>query len=117
MVGGVLGVILITIIVALIVVKSRNRRRSVVDIELKPQDSLGDFGEFVIPYAQLTFKKKIGEGLSLSVDAQMLGAFGEVHKGEYQKTKVAIKVIPSNKIDAKVLDEFKSEATTMKLAI
>lgn len=42
------------------------------------------------------------------------GAFGAVYKGEYKKTKVAIKVISATKIIDEQIIEFKNEAKLMK---
>ena len=60
--------------------------------------------DFILPYNQIIFKSKIGEG-----------AFGEVYKAEYLKTEVAVKkIISSKEFDQNLIKEFKLEAKLMK---
>jgi len=117
-VGLVGGVVFFMIVGLVIYLRRFRKRRSNEDSEhdeanelpmiAKSQSGQSDdenFGMFVIPYSDLAIGKKLGAG-----------SFGEVYKGEYKKSKVAVKKVLDKGIidDEKKMAEFTEEAKLMK---
>ncbi|XP_061343656.1 probable serine/threonine-protein kinase SIS8 isoform X2 [Gastrolobium bilobum] len=78
--------------------------RSIVSNDSTKSDSaLDDVAEYDIPWEEITLGERIG-----------LGSYGEVYRGEWCGTEVAVKRFLDQDISGESLEEFKSEVKIMK---
>ncbi|KAL1356862.1 hypothetical protein HN51_008843 [Arachis hypogaea] len=78
--------------------------RSIVSNDSTKSDfTLDDVAEYDIPWEEITLGERIG-----------LGSYGEVYRGEWRGTEVAVKRFLDQDISGESLEEFKSEVQIMK---
>ncbi|KAI4351011.1 hypothetical protein L6164_005405 [Bauhinia variegata] len=77
--------------------------RSVSNDSTKSESALDDVAEYEIPWEEITLGERIG-----------LGSYGEVYRGEWRGTEVAVKRFLDQDISGESLEEFKSEVQLMK---
>ncbi|KAF7834557.1 putative serine/threonine-protein kinase SIS8 isoform X1 [Senna tora] len=77
--------------------------RSVSNDSTKSDSAFDDVAECEIPWEEITMGERIG-----------LGSYGEVHRGEWHGTEVAVKKFLDQDIYGESLEEFKSEVRIMK---
>ncbi|KAI4347249.1 hypothetical protein L6164_008077 [Bauhinia variegata] len=77
--------------------------RSVSNDSVKSESALDDVAEYEIPWEEITLGERIG-----------LGSYGEVYRGEWRGTEVAVKKFLDQDISGESLEEFKSEVQIMK---
>ncbi|CAJ1936645.1 unnamed protein product [Sphenostylis stenocarpa] len=81
----------------------RKSDRSVSNDSTKSDSALDDVAEYDIPWEEITMGDRIG-----------LGSYGEVYRGEWHGTEVAVKKFLYRDISGELLEEFKSEVQIMK---
>ncbi|RDX88330.1 putative serine/threonine-protein kinase SIS8, partial [Mucuna pruriens] len=81
----------------------RKSDRSVSNDSTKSDSALDDVAEYDIPWEEITMGERIG-----------LGSYGEVYRGEWHGTEVAVKKFLQQDISGELLEEFKSEIQIMK---
>ncbi|KAA3459733.1 serine/threonine-protein kinase EDR1 isoform X1 [Gossypium australe] len=69
----------------------------------KSDNALDDVAECEIPWEEITLGERIG-----------LGSYGEVYRGEWHGTEVAVKKFLDQDISGELLEEYKSEVLIMK---
>lgn len=77
--------------------------RSVSNDSTKSDSALDDVAEYDIPWEEITMGERIG-----------LGSYGEVYRGEWHGTEVAVKRFLLQDISGESLEEFKSEVQIMR---
>ncbi|KAE9607475.1 putative protein kinase TKL-CTR1-DRK-2 family [Lupinus albus] len=77
--------------------------RSVSNDSTRSESALDDVAEYDIPWEEITMGERIG-----------LGSYGEVYRGEWHGTEVAVKRFLDQDFYGEALDEFKSEVQIMK---
>lgn len=77
--------------------------RSAGNDSLKSDSALDDVADCEIPWEEITLGERIG-----------LGSYGEVYRGEWHGTEVAVKKFLDQDISGESLEEFKSEVLIMK---
>ncbi|KAG4999341.1 hypothetical protein JHK87_020413 [Glycine soja] len=81
----------------------RKSDRSVSNDSTKSDSALDDVAEYDIPWDEIAVGERIG-----------LGSYGEVYRGEWHGTEVAVKKLLYQDISGELLEEFKSEVQIMK---
>ncbi|KAG5030305.1 hypothetical protein JHK87_013819 [Glycine soja] len=81
----------------------RKSDRSVSNDSTKSDSALDDVAEYDIPWEEIAVGERIG-----------LGSYGEVYRGEWHGTEVAVKKFLYQDISGELLEEFKSEVQIMK---
>ncbi|XP_027339916.1 probable serine/threonine-protein kinase SIS8 isoform X1 [Abrus precatorius] len=81
----------------------RKSDRSVSNDSSKSDSALDDVAEYDIPWEEIAMGERIG-----------LGSYGEVYRGEWHGTEVAVKRFLDQDISGESLEEFKSEVQIMK---
>ncbi|KAK7320191.1 hypothetical protein RJT34_04927 [Clitoria ternatea] len=81
----------------------RKSDRSVSNDSTKSDSALDDVAEYDIPWDEIAMGERIG-----------LGSYGEVYRGEWHGTEVAVKKFLDQRIFGESLEEFKSEVQIMK---
>ncbi|KAJ7975214.1 Protein kinase [Quillaja saponaria] len=81
----------------------RTSDRSVSNDSTKSDSALDDVAECEIPWEEITLGERIG-----------LGSYGEVYRGDWHGTEVAVKRFLDQDITGESLEEFKSEVRIMK---
>ncbi|XP_054821533.1 probable serine/threonine-protein kinase SIS8 isoform X2 [Prosopis cineraria] len=77
--------------------------RSISNDSTKSDSALDDVAEYEIPWEDITLGERIG-----------LGSYGEVYRGEWHGTEVAVKRFLDQDISGESLEEFISEVRIMK---
>ncbi|CAJ2675946.1 unnamed protein product [Trifolium pratense] len=77
--------------------------RSVGNDSTKSDSALDDVAEYDIPWEEIAMGERIG-----------LGSYGEVYRGEWHGTEVAVKKFLLQDISGESLEEFKSEVQIMR---
>ncbi|XP_052732379.1 probable serine/threonine-protein kinase SIS8 isoform X2 [Vigna angularis] len=80
----------------------RKSDRSVSNDSNKSDSALDEVAEYDIPWEEIKMGERIG-----------LGSYGEVYRGEWHGTEVAVKKFLYQDISGELLEEFKSEARGM----
>ncbi|KAL5052402.1 hypothetical protein RYX36_033084 [Vicia faba] len=81
----------------------RKSDRSVSNDSTKSDSALEDVAEYDIPWEEISMGERIG-----------LGSYGEVYRGEWHGTEVAVKRFLLQDISGESLEEFKSEVQIMR---
>ncbi|ESW32517.1 hypothetical protein PHAVU_002G328800 [Phaseolus vulgaris] len=81
----------------------RKSDRSVSNDSTKSDSALDEVAEYDIPWEEIKMGERIG-----------LGSYGEVYRGEWHGTEVAVKKFLYQDISGELLEEFKSEVQIMK---
>ncbi|BAT72641.1 hypothetical protein VIGAN_01006500 [Vigna angularis var. angularis] len=81
----------------------RKSDRSVSNDSNKSDSALDEVAEYDIPWEEIKMGERIG-----------LGSYGEVYRGEWHGTEVAVKKFLYQDISGELLEEFKSEVQIMK---
>ncbi|XP_072952679.1 probable serine/threonine-protein kinase SIS8 isoform X1 [Typha angustifolia] len=81
----------------------RNSDKSTGTESAKSDIALDDVAEFEIPWEDIVLGERIG-----------LGSFGEVYKGDWHGTEVAVKKFLHQDISSDALEEFRSEVRIMR---
>ncbi|XP_050899067.1 probable serine/threonine-protein kinase SIS8 isoform X2 [Lathyrus oleraceus] len=81
----------------------RKSDRSVSNDSTKSDSALEDVAEYDIPWEEISMGERIG-----------LGSYGEVYRGEWHGTEVAVKKFLLQDISGESLEEFKSEVQIMR---
>ncbi|QCD85433.1 Protein kinase [Vigna unguiculata] len=81
----------------------RKSDRSVSNDSTKSDSALDEVAEYDIPWDEIKMGERIG-----------LGSYGEVYRGEWHGTEVAVKKFLYQDISGELLEEFKSEVQIMK---
>ncbi|XP_038972019.1 probable serine/threonine-protein kinase SIS8 isoform X2 [Phoenix dactylifera] len=81
----------------------RSSEKSTGTESAKSDIAIDDVAEFEIPWEDIMLGERIG-----------LGSFGEVYRGEWHGTEVAVKKFLNQEISSDALEEFRSEVRIMK---